>query len=359
MGERGIPNLSTLYLYITDYCNLRCRHCWVTPVWVGRIPPPKLPLQALKGAIGEAVDEGLSHVKLTGGEPLLHPEFSDMVRFIHELGLSVGVETNGTLVTEGIADLLCDVKANISVSIDGADSETHDLFRGVKGSFEKTVRAVEMLRDRGSPPLVIFSVYRKNMEELEKVVELCKEIGVRALKVNPITPMGRGKRMGEEGLLLDIVDLLELKEKGRRLSSEHGIRILVDLPCSFDPLRSIAEEGFPTCPFLNLLSILADGDVTFCGFGYANPWWIMGNIMKDSIKKIWRSHPLLWMARDGLPGKLKGVCGKCMFKARCLGKCRAAVIDAFDDMFAPDPHCQALYERGLFPISRLVSLPER
>ncbi len=352
MAESPYP-LTTLYLYLIDFCNLRCRHCWVSPLFSTTPPPPKITFAELESALSEAKKLGLKLVKFTGGEPLLHPEFPKILRLASSLSVQLALETNGTLLDEGIVELLCALNVHVSVSLDGASPQTHDAFRGVHGCFEKTVTGIEKLVACGNPPLVIFSVYKGNLGELESIVRLCADLGVKSLKVNVIAPMGRAKGMARMGILLTPFEQWQLKrEVEPQLSEKYGISIFVDLPCAFAPLSHL-ERGYPRCPFLNLLSILADGSVTFCGFGYAHPQFIMGNIKTDSLTAIWHDHPLLHWARGELPMNLKGICGQCLFRTTCLGHCRALVLDLFGDLTAPDPYCQSLYESGLFPETRL------
>lgn len=146
------PPLSTYYVYLTEGCNLACRHCWLAPKFQ---PHGSTGGHLDYGLFVQAVDEGLllglGHVKLTGGEPLLHPDFIRIVDLLKEKGLGLTIETNGTLLTRDTAHYL---KNNstltfIAISLDGAQSETHDAFRGVKGSFEKACQAIRFLVEVG------------------------------------------------------------------------------------------------------------------------------------------------------------------------------------------------------------------
>ena len=120
-------------------------------------------------AIEEGIPLGLSQVKLTGGEPLLHPDFLKMVDLLREKGLGLTIETNGLLLTETLARYLKEKSTLrlISVSLDGACPETHDAFRGVKGSFEKACRAIRYLAEVGYRPQVIMSLHEDNVAEVE------------------------------------------------------------------------------------------------------------------------------------------------------------------------------------------------
>jgi sulfatase maturation enzyme AslB (radical SAM superfamily) len=96
----GTPPLNRLYLYLTDGCNLACRHCWISPAHdPGGQRSTFLEPALIEQAIGEALPLGLESVKLTGGEPLLHPQFADIVGLVGQHGLGLSLETNGTLLS--------------------------------------------------------------------------------------------------------------------------------------------------------------------------------------------------------------------------------------------------------------------
>jgi MoaA/NifB/PqqE/SkfB family radical SAM enzyme len=121
--SEGVPPLRAFYLYMSNSCNLKCRHCWITPRFVDGQPDPGdvIDVDALREAVAEAKPMGLSSAKLTGGEPLLHPRYLEIVDLLTEAGLGLDMETNGTLLTAELARYLKE-ETNlgfISVSIDG------------------------------------------------------------------------------------------------------------------------------------------------------------------------------------------------------------------------------------------------
>lgn len=279
--------LYCLYLYLTLDCNLKCRHCWIMPRYSLTSSTMKVTPDVFLKAIDDALELGLRSVKLTGGEPMLYPGFKDLVSSINTRDVALGMETNGTLIDEAWADFICENRISLAVSVDGSTAKTHDLFRGVVGSFNKVTHAIRLLKERGNPPLVIFSIYRGNLHELEPTVALCAELGAKAFKVNVICEMGRGNQLRNQHLLLDAIEMYRLKrEVEKDLIARYTMPIYIDVPCSFDSLTSLAQGGLPQCPFLNLLSILENGDVSFCGLGYTVPEWIMGNIQTDRITTI-------------------------------------------------------------------------
>ena len=88
----GVPPLRAFYLYMSNSCNLKCRHCWITPRFVDGKPDPGdvIDVDALREAVAEAKPLGLSNAKLTGGEPLLHPRFIEIVDMLFDVIFGIG-----------------------------------------------------------------------------------------------------------------------------------------------------------------------------------------------------------------------------------------------------------------------------
>jgi SynChlorMet cassette radical SAM/SPASM protein ScmF len=162
MGQAGVRAINTLYFYLTEGCNLACRHCWLAPRFDARGNlHPTLPVELFETAIREAKPLGLSGVKLTGGEPMLHPHFIRLLEIVRRENLKLTIETNGLLCTpETAAEIAKSPDRFVSVSIDGVDAATHEWVRGVPGAFEAARQAVRNLVAVGIRPQVIFTVMR-------------------------------------------------------------------------------------------------------------------------------------------------------------------------------------------------------
>ena len=90
---QGVPPLQAFYLYMSTGCNLKCRHCWITPRFVDGKPDPGdvIDLADLRAAVAEAKPLGLRRAKLTGGEPMLHPHFMDVVDMLTAEGIGIAL----------------------------------------------------------------------------------------------------------------------------------------------------------------------------------------------------------------------------------------------------------------------------
>jgi SynChlorMet cassette radical SAM/SPASM protein ScmF len=144
--------LNQIYFYLTQGCNLRCRHCWIEPKYQsGDNTYPALDLQIFRSIIEQAKPLRLRGVKLTGGEPLLHPQIKEILELIRAEGLRLFAETNGLLCTPELCRKMADCKdAFVSVSLDGPEPESHEWIRGVPGCFENTLQAPDY-HDHNAP----------------------------------------------------------------------------------------------------------------------------------------------------------------------------------------------------------------
>lgn len=360
-GQRAIPALRQLYFYLTEGCNLACRHCWMGPRFdaTGN-HHPTLPVELFETAIREAKPLGLSGVKLTGGEPLLHPHFTRLLEIVRREGLGVTVETNGLLCTPEIAaEIARSPDRRVSVSLDGTEAETHEWVRGVPGSFHAARQAVNHLVAAGIRPQVIFTVMRANAGQVDAIVHMAEELGAASVKFNVVQPTARGERLHEVQATLSVAELIELgRHVERELAPRTNLRVFFDYPQAFRALSRIAGgDGCAVCGILGILGVVARGHYALCGMGEQVPDLVFGQIGKDRLKEVWRDNALLRALREGLPERLEGVCSRCLMNARCLGFCVAQNYYSTGSPWAPFWFCQQAEEIGLFPASRLGAGP--
>ena len=355
--------LNTLYFYLTEGCNLACRHCWMGPRFDARGKDyPTLPVEVFETAIREAKPLGLSGVKLTGGEPLMHPDFTHLLEIVRREDLILTIETNGLLCTPQIAaEIAKSPDRFVSVSIDGTDAVTHEWVRGVPGSFEAARQAVRSLAAAGIRPQVIFSVMRKNVGQVDAMVQMVEGLGAASLKFNVVQPTARGETLHEHQETLTIGELIELgRHVENDLAPESKLQLFFHYPHAFKALHNIAKsDGCSACGIFGILGVMASGYYALCGIGEQVPELIFGKVGKDNLKTVWQKNAILKALRNGLPERLEGVCGRCLMKKRCLGSCIAQNYYSKHRLWAPFWFCEQAEKAGLFPASRLGSIPAK
>jgi SynChlorMet cassette radical SAM/SPASM protein ScmF len=359
---RAYP-LQQVYFYTTRECNARCFHCYQPTIHSSgnRVSPNGKAVSAdsFLRFLRRALPLGLESVKLTGGEPLLRPDIGEIIRGVRELSLSISIETNAFFLDERMADLLVEQGVDVSISLDGGSPEIHDTLRGLPGSFARVMNAFRLLSERGGPPKAIMAVSRRNLAEVENVIQAARQCGCSVVKLNPVSTLGLAQRLARHQVLLTIDEILTLYQRRRELESRFGVFVFLEGPPSFASMDDFATGHAAVCPFLSLVGVLADGSLSFCGVGNSCPELIFGHVDEANVESWWRETAALVEVRRILNRKLDGICSQCFLEPICHGSCRALAYGEFGSFSAPHPWCQSAFEQGIFPAHYLRTQERR
>lgn len=180
--------VQNLAIMITEKCNHNCYHCFRPVTHL----PSMLNRETLKLLSERIEGSSIKNVRFTGGEPLLVPDFAFLVKAFASKGFVVSVGTNATLLNEEMVSRLVDSGLQeIWTTIHSANPETHDRLAGVRGAFEKTVKAIEFCMNSGIKTSVNFPVSKYNICDLSTTLSFLTRLGVDRIKILKITPMGR------------------------------------------------------------------------------------------------------------------------------------------------------------------------
>jgi SynChlorMet cassette radical SAM/SPASM protein ScmF len=288
----------------------------------------------------------------------LHPQIKQILEYIRTEDLRLTVETNGVLCTPKLANKMAACKDPfVSVSLDGANAESHEWVRGVAGCFEETMNGIRNFVDAGLRPQVIMTIMRHNKEQMEQVVRLAERLSAGSVKFNIVQPTARGEKMHESGEALSIEELVDLGMWVENiLSASTNLPLYYGHPMAFRPLGKMFGEngdGCGVCGILGILGVLAEGSYALCGIGETVPDLVFGHATENSLENIWNNTSVLLELRQGLPQGLPGICGDCLMKGMCLGSCIAQNYYRNQTIWAPNWYCQVAHDRGLFPDSRI------
>jgi len=192
---------------------------------------------------------------------------------------------------------------------------------------------------------------------MEAVVRMAESLKVGSVKFNLIQPIARGKTMHEGGDTLTIEELVDLGGwVENNLSDSTDLSLFYDHPAAFRPLGKMFGEngdGCSTCGILGILGVLADGSYALCGIGEHVPELVFGHAAKDRLEEVWKRTDVLNELREGLTGRLEGICGNCLMKDMCLGSCIAQNYYRSKHLWTPFWYCEEAKKAGLFPETRL------
>jgi radical SAM protein with 4Fe4S-binding SPASM domain len=206
-GER-LPLSGSLEL--TFRCNLRCRHCYLAHGRRGIKGKQELSLAEIERVLGEATDEGCLWLLMTGGEPLLRPDFPEIYAAAKRGGLLVTLFTNGTLLTRRVADSLAEYRPfNLEITLYGATQETYECVTGIPGSYARCLRGMALLRERGIPFKLKTMALTLNRHELGAMERLAREWG-SDFRFDPMINAGADGSAGPLSLRLTPQEIVEL-----------------------------------------------------------------------------------------------------------------------------------------------------
>lgn len=156
---------------LTYRCNNNCRHCWL---WLPANAPEEkqeLTFDEIRRIADEARALGTREWQISGGEPMLRPDFTEIFDYLTRRSAGYVLNTNGTLITPQIADLMKRGGSNL-VALYGADAKVHDAVTRVPGSFEALMRGVSLLRAAGAPFIVQVVPMKRSCKQYHKMIEL-------------------------------------------------------------------------------------------------------------------------------------------------------------------------------------------
>ena len=278
--QSPIPSLRYLELQVTARCNLRCRHCYL-----GKAQPVDMPLALAVDIVTMFEDMQGLRVLISGGEPLMYPHLSALGDRLSEARVRRVLLTNGTFVQQKNVDQW-GFFDEIQFSVDGL-KKGHDTIRG-KGSFDQTVRGMELAQQKGIDISVATMIHRANLSELETMADWIDALGV--LEWNMDVPCMSGR-------LQDNAEIAVNPEEGApflklaRGGSYHG------------------SEAPYACGY-HLAMVTPEGDVLKCGFF---PEHRLGSV-QEGLETCWKRAVHLPLT------ELE--CATCTHLSECKGGCR-------------------------------------
>lgn len=329
--------LRSVCMELTLRCNLRCVHCGSA---AGQARTNELALPELIPILEDLRTLGAERLVLLGGEPLLHPDWEEIVTMAKAFGLRVSLISNGLTVTQTVAATLAALHVDVvGISIDGASDEVHDRLRGAAGARKRAWIAVDRLRAAGIPVTVITTVMRPNLAELPLLRDQIAGPGGLVWQIQSAN--GTGDRFLRE-LLPSPADLLSVArfvQETRRLFPAERLAVATghSIGHHATSVSDYAAAGtWRGCPGgITSMGISSDGSVKPCLS--MSDREIVGNVRTLRLRELWRDPTLFARNRRFAPGRLRGGCAACPHGSECKAGCpemaRSATGDVWDNPF--------------------------
>ncbi len=176
---------------VTQACDLACAHCRASAQ--PERHPMELSTEEGKHLIDEIAAMKVPVFVLTGGDPLKRPDLFDLIHHANTVGVRVSLTPSGTplLTRDMIIRLKESGLARLAVSMDGARAKTHDAFRGMSGSFARTLDAIRWANEIGLPVQINTTFSRRNIAEIDAMVALLESLSITLWSVFFLVPIGR------------------------------------------------------------------------------------------------------------------------------------------------------------------------
>jgi radical SAM protein with 4Fe4S-binding SPASM domain len=335
-AEHGGPR--RLEIELTPACDHRCVHCY--NVWNARpgdaqhglAPRVQGDLERARALIDQVAAQGIEHLSLTGGEPLLHPHAMEIIEHACAAVPSVGLITNGSHVSEAVAQRLGAAGLKTAqLTLLGARREVHDALKDTP-SFDDTLRSVLRLRDAGVRVNACFVASQRNAGQLPGVLELCFAMGITSLSYNRMSAAGLGVHR-IAALLPSPAQIEADLQACETMARRWGIRVGTAMPI---PPCIVRTARYPWVRFgacssgvgqHNLVMDL-EGSLRACNLSHR----VLGSALEQSLERL-ATEPYLAEFRAALPAMCRG----CPHARSCAGGCKESAFAAFGSLDAPDP----------------------
>jgi len=267
------------------------------------------------------------------------------------------VGSNGTLIDAEKADRMKDAGVQaVQISIDGANPETHDSFRGEKGSFDRAMQGVDACKHVGLPFQFGMVIRKQSLPEVPSMLELAVKSGANAAEFFDLVQVPRVRKecLGEVLSTAARKDVMEWLAEAQK-----DCPIVIRTPgCPMYPLilkeKNVQPKRFPAhvlrrIPYYDhgcaagmpngYITILPNGDVIPCMLLQVK----LGNVRDENVVKMWEESPILAKLRSR--SLLQDECNRCRHRDVC-GGCRGRAYEETGNMLASDPGCWIMSEQG-------------
>ncbi len=296
--KTGIP-LSGVISF-TARCNFRCVHCYIANA-VGSFPY-EIDTPTYKRIIDEIADVGTLFLTITGGEPMIRSDFTELYSYIKQRGFMISLFSNGTLITEEIIALLKDLPPrHVDITVYGASEETYYAVTGIRGMYQRCIEGIESLLRNEIKVRLKTVLMKPNIDDFSKIKKMAEEYGVPYR----IDQMIFGRFNGDKAPL------------ALRITPEVGVKCEMQMDGLQESIKRMLDE---TLPISDKLYNCGAGRSTFyvTEIGKLRPCLMITDIEADlnkySFRDAWKSVNEKIVS---LPAEENDECNWCDMRAIC------------------------------------------
>ena len=350
----GLRHPKTATLAITGACNLACRHCWVE---AGEASSPgHVSVRNLRQIIKDLADLGGEGLRLTGGEPLCHPAWLELMQFSRSEGFrTLALQTNGMLFTDEDVAALRDLDfpgLSIEISLDGATAAVHDLARGA-GAFTGTLEGIQKLVREGLAGRIslFMTEMSHNLDDIPVLLECADSMGIGSFSSGALVLCGRasdGTDLVPPGneQYLRLLNRYDTDLRFRELYRKIGT-------CAALEWRADVAIRLESCSFVESPYITPSGRIYPCLLCHTDQFSVTGVFEKGLAAALAEGAPLWSSLLDISRTRADSIqeCHDCPGKSVCAGGCMGRAWGSCGNLLATDDRCGA--RRAIYQQSQL------
>jgi radical SAM protein with 4Fe4S-binding SPASM domain len=351
--------LSELYVFVTNDCNLRCTHCYVSSG--DFVPENEMSDIDLYRLIDEARELGVERFYFTGGEPFMRRDIFELIEYVCSESELV-ILTNATFFNKSILARLTEVtrkingdatdnfdqprRLNMQISVDGPDAELHEMVRGPR-TFKRTIQGIRDLVSIGLTPVISTAITQHNMGRIAETTRMLASLGVREHHI--LWLQERGRAYDNNDLLIPPAKVTQIMRELREVAAEMGV--VIDNETSLR-VRVRGKHGRKTdlcnCGYESL-DVFSDGQVYPCVWFSGAPSLACGSVRERSLKDIWLNSPILQEIRANSVQRRDG-CNECHLKFICGGGTNCSsyfdslAVQGKGSFQAAEPYCETFMD---------------
>ena len=317
-------------------CNMNCNMCYVRLSHAEMEAQGRLrSLEEWSQAAEEMKNAGTLFLLLTGGEPLLYPEFKQLYLKLKDLGFVITINTNGTLIDEAWADFFSDHKSRrINITLYGSDDNAYQELCHYPGGFDKVMHAIKLLKERDVDVKLSSSLTRANQNDMVRIIDLGEELGIPVRVDTYMMPAVRERnRPYDEQSRLDPASAARVRiqalkqEMGSELFEEYVRKIV------FEVEHILPEDG-PG----KVHCLAGNCSFTINWQGYLRPCVVMSepsvSVFEEGFEKAWKK------VSDAVSEiRTSSVCNACKYRPICRTCCASASLEEGSYDAVPEYMC--------------------
>lgn len=306
--------IKSVYWEITDVCNLHCKHCY------NASSPNKhhfISLDTAARIINDLDKLGCQHVSISGGEPLLHPQITEILKLLFQKNITPLLITNATQLSDAFLSQISDTNLSFQISIESSNETENDYIRG-HGNYRMLINSFELLKKKGLIGKVVLhqtptAVNYKNVTEL---IGFAKELGCRSIGFSLWAPIGRSADHIDDFSMSthETIEFMNMVNKAKLIYETDFF--------------SIAKVGIVSKCFLcndeitDITPYISNSGHVYCCSKFSDPQYAIGNIYQESLFNILSTSERIANVVQQAKHKMSA-CESCVLKGTCGRGCIA------------------------------------